>query len=153
MTLTALGALLPLVALLVPGLAQPRAGKDQIAVRDAWVRVSSAARTVSSGYLVVENRASTPLALVRVEVEGVGNAELHAVVEENGRTTMKAIARLPVPPRGSAALAPGGTHLMLTEITRPLRLGTTLRMTLTFDNRQTRTVRAIVRPLDAMSAK
>ena len=66
---------------------------------------------------------------------------------------MKPLARLPVPARGSVTLAPGGTHLMVTGVTRPFRTGAHVRMTLPFDNRQTRTVQAVVRPLDATAVR
>ena len=96
---------------------------------------------------------AAPIALIRVVVDGARNAELHTVVDDNGRTIMKPLARLSVPARGSVTLAPGATHLMVTDVTRPFRVGAHVRLTLTFDNHQTRTVQAIVRPLDAVSVK
>ena len=39
------------------------------------------------------------------------------------------------------------------DIARPLQAGTTVAMTLTFDNGWTRTVRAVVRPLSAVSVR
>jgi copper(I)-binding protein len=133
--------------------AQRSASPDLLVVRDAWVRETSAMRTVSSGYLTIENRSDTPVGLVGIVVDGVRNAALHSVVDQQGRTAMRPIATLPVPARGSARLTPGGTHVMLTDVLRPLQAGTTVRMTLTFDNHQTRTVQARVRPLDAESAR
>ena len=122
-------------------------------VRDAWVRATSAARTVSSAYFRIDNHTGAPVALLKVAVDGARNAELHAVVEVNGRTMMQPLERLSIPARGSVTLAPGGTHLMVTGVTRPFRAGSHVRLTLTFDGRRTRTVQAIVRPLDAMSAR
>ena len=127
--------------------------QDSIVVRDAWVRQTSVTRTVSSGYLQIDNRTSAPIALVKVVVDGVRNTQVHRVAEENGRTAMTPVARLVIPQHSSVTLEPGGTHLMLTDVVRPLRAESTIRMILTFDNRQTRAVRAVVRPLDATSAR
>jgi copper(I)-binding protein len=134
--------------------AQPRpAASGAIVVRDCWVRESTAARTVSSGYLSIENKTGAAVSLVKVLVDGVRSAEIHTVVEEQGRTGMRPVPRMAIGAHGRVALAPGGTHVMLTDITRPLKRGTSVGMTLTFDNGQVRKVRAAVRPLDAMSAR
>jgi copper(I)-binding protein len=143
--MTSIAACLPLALAL---LAQP-----SLEVHDAWVRQTSATRTISSGYMRIENHSAAPVSLIRVAVDGARNAEVHAMVEDNGRTIMKPLARLPVPAHGSVTLAPGGTHLMVTDVTRPFQVGSHVRLTLTFDNHQIRTVQAIVRPLDAVSAK
>ena len=124
-----------------------------LVVRDAWIRESTASRTTSSGYFTIDNGTDTPVALVGVSLEGVRDAQMHAVVEREGQSGMRPLATLPIPARGSVSLAPGGAHVMLMEIVRPLRPGTSVEMTLTFDNKQTRRVRAVVRPLSAMSAR
>lgn len=136
------------LALAVALLPQP-----SLQVHDAWVRQTSATRTVSSGYLRIENHTAAAVALIRVEVDGARNAEVHTVVEDNGRTIMKPLARLSVPAHGSVTLAPGGTHLMVTDVTRPFQVGSRVRLTLTFDNHQKRTVQAVIRPLDAVAVR
>ena len=131
-----------------------RRGSDRgIVIGDAWVRESTATRTSSSGYLRIVNRTDRPVALVRVFVAGAAGAQLHAIVDQQGRTEMRPLSRLTIPANASVDLAPGGTHIMLTDIARPLAVGRTVEMRLTFDDGGTRTVRAVVRPLSAMSAR
>lgn len=132
------------------GRAAPAGG---LAIQDAWVRESTAARTISSGYFRIENRTDRPVSLVKVSLQGVGDAQLHSVVEQQGQSAMRPLASIPIPAHGAVDLAPGGAHVMLMDIARPLRIGTSVEMTLTFDNRQTRKVRAVVRPLAAVSAR
>jgi copper(I)-binding protein len=137
-----------------PAAAQGRATPaGSLVIRDAWVRESTATRTTSSGYLTIDNPSDAPIALVGVSVQGVGDTRIHAVVEQDGQAAMRPLATIRIPARGSIALAPGGTHVMLMEIARPLRPGASVEMVLTFDNKQTRRVRAVVRPLSAMSAR
>jgi periplasmic copper chaperone A len=128
------------------------AAASGIAVRDAWVRESSATRTVSSGYLTIDNRAAHDLALIGVAVEGAGRAELHTVVQD-GDAVMRPVDSLTIPARSSVELAPGGTHVMLFDVNPPLVAGNAATMTLTFGHNQQETVRAVVRPLAAMSVR
>lgn len=124
-----------------------------IAVRDAWVRVSTARRTSSSGYCRLENTTGKPVALVKITAAQVGTAEVHTMTDHDGQMSMHPVQTLTIPPHGTIDLAPGGTHIMLTDIARPLAIGSTLDMQFTFDNGRTQTVRAVVRPLDAMSIR
>lgn len=128
------------------------AAPSNIAVRDAWVRESSAIRTVSSGYLTIDNRAAHDLALIGVAVQGAGRAELHTVVQD-GDAVMRPVDSLTIPARSSVELAPGGTHVMLFDVNPPLVAGNAATMTLTFGDNQQETVRAVVRPLAAMSVR
>jgi len=124
-----------------------------IVVRDAWIRQTSATRTISSGYATIENRTASPIALVKVTMEGAATAALHGMTDEGGRAVMRPVARVPIAPGQSAALAPGGTHVMLSDVSRPMKVGTTVEMSFVFDNGRTVRVRAVVRPLDAMAAR
>ena len=133
--------------------AQPAAAAaSNVVVRDAWVRESTATRTVSSGYLTIDNRAALDLTLVGVAVEGAGRAELHTV-SQDGDAVMRRVESFTIPARSAVDLAPGGTHLMLFDVNPPLVAGDAAMMTLTFDNNLRETVRAVVRPLAAMSAR
>jgi copper(I)-binding protein len=148
-------ALLLLAAALSPGAATgPQAARDDgLVVRDAWVRESTPARTSSSGYFTIDNRTDRAVALVKVSVDGVADAQVHAIAGDQGQTVMRPLPALQIPAHGSVDLTPGGTHVMLMDIARPLKVGATVEMTVTFDDGRTRRVRALVRPLSAMSAR
>jgi periplasmic copper chaperone A len=142
-----------IVSLQQPGGSQSAASPaSDIVVRDAWVRETSAIRTVSSGYATIDNRAPRDLTLVGVAVEGAGRAELHTVVQDED-AVMRRVESLAIPARSSVRLEPGGTHVMLFDVNPPLVAGESAMMTLTFDNQQQETVSAAVSPLSAMSAR
>ena len=124
-----------------------------IAITDAWVRESTATRTASSGYFTIENRTDKPVTPITLSVAGVGDAQLHTMVDRQGQASMQPLEKLQIPPHASVDLAPGGIHVMMSDITRPLKVGSTVDLTLTFDGGRTRTVRAVVRPLSAISAR
>ena len=65
---------------------------------------------------------------------------------ENGMMTMREMAQgLPLPAGEAVALAPGGAHLMLMDLTAPLVAGETLPLTLDFADAAPVTVQAKVR--------
>jgi copper(I)-binding protein len=131
----------------------PGPSASGIVVRDAWVRESTATRTVSSGYMTIENRTAHEATLVGVTVAGAKRAELHTVVQEHGQGSMQAVAGVRIPARSSVALEPGGTHIMLFDVAPPFVRGRAVTMRFTFGDRHTQTIRAVVRPLNATSAR
>jgi copper(I)-binding protein len=154
MTVSLAGWVLLLSAMLSPGTVPARtAAPAGLVIRDAWVRASTATRTSSSAYLTIDNGTPTGTALVKIGLNGVGDAQVHTMVEQHGQATMRLLAAVPIAAHAVVELAPGGTHVMLMDIARPLQVGTTVAMTLTFDNGWTRTVRAVVRPLSAVSVR
>ena len=70
--------------------------------------------------------------LVRVTADYAIRAELHETVSTGGRMSMKPIARVPVPARGTVPFEPGGRHVMLYDLDPRARPGTTTLLTLTF---------------------
>jgi periplasmic copper chaperone A len=129
------------------------ASSTDIVVRDAWVRESTGNRTSSAGYVTIENRGARDVTLTGVAVDGAQRIELHTVMHGNGQGTMKSVGQVRIPAHGSVELAPGGLHAMIFEIAAPFERGKSVTMTLRFDDKQTRTVQAVVRPLSAMSAR
>ena len=98
------------------------ASKGHIAIYDA-VATASAAPDVSSLYFTIANAATLPDTLISVST-AVGTASLHTVVtDSSGVTRMQPLAGLVIPAGASVGLAPGGYHVMLTELRRPLEAG------------------------------
>ena len=129
------------------------ATSTDIVVRDAWVRESTAHRTTSAGYVTIENRGARDVILTGVAVDGAQRVELHAMLHDNGQATMKSVGQVRIPAHGSVELAPGGLHAMIFDIGSPFERGKAVTMTLRFDDKQIKTVQAVVRPLSATSAR
>ncbi len=58
--------------------------------------------------------------------------ELHTHVNDNGVMRMRPVPEIAVPAGGAVSLQPGGLHVMLIGLTRPLRAGDRVPVTLTF---------------------
>jgi copper(I)-binding protein len=71
---------------------------------------------------------------------------IHTMGAEHGVMRMReAPFGLPLPPSGELKLAPGGDHIMLMGLRRPLRLGQRVPITLKFAHAAPMTVEAVVR--------
>ena len=75
-------------------------------------------------FLSVENKGDSADRLLRVSTPVAGTAELHQMVMDAGVMRMRAIAGLDVKPGDRLVLQPGGYHVMLTDLKRPLQAGT-----------------------------
>lgn len=105
-----------------------------IEVVHPWARATPPAAKVGGGYAEIRNDGSEPDRLVSVTAEVAGRVEIHEMGVKDGIMTMRAVeGGVPVPASGTAALAPGGYHLMLLELKRPLKAGESFAGTMTFE--------------------
>jgi copper(I)-binding protein len=109
---------------------RPVATAGQLAVYDALAPASPAPE-VASLYFTVVNFGARADTLEQIGTP-LGTAQLHTVVTEGGRSLMRHVEALEIPPGDTVRLAPGGYHVMLTDLATPLRVGDTLRVTITF---------------------
>ena len=84
-------------------------------------------------YLVVENRGKQPDRLVGAASPAARIVEIHEMKMEGNLMRMRPVAGVDVPAGGKATLAPGGYHVMLSELQAPLVAGTTVPLTLRFE--------------------
>lgn len=96
-----------------------------------WSR-PAAAGTTGVGFMTLVNRGATADALVGAESPVARKVEMHATSMAGGVMRMTPEARVPLPAGGQVVFAPGGRHLMLRELTRPLKAGDRVPATLAF---------------------
>jgi len=90
--------------------------------RETWSRPAAAA-TVGVGYMSLENRGGAPDTLVGVTAPVAREVQIHRSVMTGGIMSMSRETRVQVPAHGAVAFAPGGYHLMLMDLKRPLKAG------------------------------
>lgn len=100
-------------------------------VRAAWSR-PAAQGTTGAGFMILANPGPKADALVAAASPLAGHVMIHQTAVSGGMASMKMVAEVKVPARGSVTFAPGGYHLMFVGLTRPLKAGDTLPATLTF---------------------
>jgi hypothetical protein len=105
-----------------------------LVVKDAVMRPTPGGSTNTSAFLTVENGGKAADTLVSVSCGCAAKVELHEMsMAAGGVMRMRALPQgLAVPAGGSAALKPGGSHVMVMGLKAPLVSGQTVPMTLTF---------------------
>lgn len=124
-----------------------------LTLRDAWVRApmgmegmsDSTGGVVTGAFLRIENKGSQPDRLVKVESDAAELVEIHKTEMTGDTMTMQQVDGVDVPAGGSAELKPGGFHIMLINLTRTLKAGDEVTLTLTFEQAGAVTLTAAVR--------
>lgn len=114
-------------------------------VEQPWVREVIPGQSATAAYLVIKSHDHEPDVLLGATCDAAGSVELHTMKTQGGTMRMKKLDRLALPARGTIALAPGGDHLMLFGLKRPLRSGERVRLTLNFQRAGKVEVEALVR--------
>ncbi|QNM98325.1 copper chaperone PCu(A)C [Chitinimonas koreensis] len=116
-------------------------------IHHPWARATPPGQGNGAVYLKINNAGGQPDALVAASVGALARAELHAHLNENGVMKMRPVERVAVPAKGSALLKPGGDHVMLIGLKRPLKEGDKLPLTLRFEKAGEVKVEIKVEPL------
>jgi len=114
-------------------------------VRDAYVRGLPPGVTNTSAYMTLVNTGDQTLVITGVTTPVAGQAQLHGSMEHGGMLHMMALQTLEVPARGELRLESRGSHIMLVELLQDLVVGSTVELTLQFEDGQTQLVTAPVR--------
>lgn len=131
------------------------AAAQPAAVRDAWIRAPAPGQKVAAAYLELTSRGNT--ALVAVASPAAAAVELHNTTMERGVMKMRPVRRIELPAGKAVKFAPGGLHLMLVDLKRPLKPGDKVPLTLTVEradraSRSVFTIEAVVRAPGARDA-
>ena len=120
------------LALLVAGLGVAEA-QAPLTASGAWVREPVPGRPVTAAFVVLENTGATDIQVVSAASDAAGTVELHEMVRSGDMMKMAPVKGIVVPAKGKVELKPGGLHMMLFELKKPLKEGDTINLTLTTD--------------------
>lgn len=136
---------LTVLAVLLAGVSSLHADSvrtSQVTVEGAWVR--EPAGRITGGYLTLKNPTIKPVTLKEASTPAAKFTEIHRMVMRGDAMQMEKIDSLVIPPGQTVVLRPGGLHLMLIELVRPLKAGERIPLELTFTD-GVRNVQALVR--------
>lgn len=101
-----------------------------VAIMDNWVRANAPGQSVGAAYMtLLSARDST---MIKAEADIAGSVEIHSMSMENGVMKMRMLEELPLKAGKAEKLAPGGFHLMLFDLKKPLTVGENVNFTLSF---------------------
>ncbi len=100
-----------------------------VSVSDPWVKAADKGMTAAFGTL--QNSGASAVDIVSASTPDSASMELHEVVDNNGQMVMQPVAGgITVPANGDLKLEPGGYHLMLMDVTTPIKAGQDVPITL-----------------------
>lgn len=105
-------------------------------VTDPWVRGVVAQQKVTGAFLRITSAQGGRLVAVASPLAGA--VEIHEMAMDGQVMRMRAVAGIDLPPGRAIELAPGGFHLMLMDLRRPLAAGDVVPLTLVVEGRDGR---------------
>ena len=87
-----------------------------------------------AAYMTISNRGESIDRLIGASSPIAKHVSLHGHTMKDGVMRMRPIEAIEVEPGTSSELAPGGLHIMLMELKKPLTAGMHFPLTLTFEN-------------------
>jgi copper(I)-binding protein len=130
------------------------AAHAQVTVKEAWVRASVPQQQATGAFMQLQ--AASDARLVSVSSPVTPIAEIHEMAVQDNVMKMRAVPAIELPAGKTVELKPGGYHVMLMDLKRPMQEGEIVSLTLVFEGkngqRETVEVKAPVRPLNAGAA-
>ena len=117
-------------------------GSDPVTVSDAWARTSPSGVTMGAAYFDITSADDDSLVAVSVSSDVAARAEIPEVVKamdmgddemHDDAMSMQEMDALELPAGTLVQLAPGGYHIMMIDLAKPLVVGETFDLTLDFD--------------------
>jgi copper(I)-binding protein len=103
-------------------------------ISQGWSRATPGGAKIGAGYFTIANKGSSADKLVSVSGDIAGKIDVHEMAMTDGVMTMRPLEQgLTIDPGKTVTLAPGGYHLMLTDLKKPLKQGDTVPLTLEFE--------------------
>jgi copper(I)-binding protein len=133
------GALALIVSLVFPAAASAQPStreivKGDLVIAAPWSRATPQGAAVAGGYLTITNKGTAPDRLLSFSTDLADQPEVHEMKEEGGVMKMRPLkAGLAIPPGATVRLEPGGYHLMLLKLKKPLVEGQRFKATLMFE--------------------
>ena len=149
-SITAASLPIALVALFFSATPPAVAEPSDIVVERPWARASIGVNRPGAAYFEVRNDGNETISLVGVETDIAAMPQVHqTTTDASGVSRMSMVERLEIAPGETRALEPGGAHVMLMKLQRPMKEGESFMITLRFEGGETATVEVPIRNLAA----
>lgn len=121
-----------------------------IVIEQPWSRATPV--KVGGAYMTLRNNGALADRLVKVASPIAEKGEIHETKVEGGTAMMRAVDGIELKPRGgSVQMKPGGLHVMLMGLQRPLKEGERIKLVLTFERAGTIEIEARVEKAGALA--
>jgi periplasmic copper chaperone A len=105
----------------------------ELQIDHPWSRELPPNAITGAAYLVVHNQGATEDRLLGAQTPRAKQTEIHTMLQLGEVMKMQKLDSVGIPAGGETKLAPGGTHLMLLGLQKPLVAGERFPLTLLFE--------------------
>ena len=141
-----------ILAALLAGLSA--AAHADVSIKDAWVRATVPAQRATGAFMQLTSSEAVRVVAIRSPAARI--VELHEMRMDGDKMVMQALPWLDLAPGKPVELKPGGYHVMLIDLAKPLSAGDKVALTLVVegkDNKRSNVeISAEVRGLDGKPA-
>ncbi|HML10389.1 MAG TPA: copper chaperone PCu(A)C, partial [Stellaceae bacterium] len=103
---------------------------DDIKITNTWARATPGGAQTAAAYATIESTGGDRL--TGASTPAAQKAEIHEMTMIGNVMNMRPLDGIDLPPGQAVTLKPGGYHIMLTSLAKPLREGDTFALTLDF---------------------
>ena len=122
--------------------------KKNVMITNAWVRSTNPGQAVGAAYMTLIAKQNATL--MRVESDVSASVEMHSMNMANGVMKMRMLENLKLTANKPYSLTPGGFHMMLFNLKKPLNVGDNVRVTLYFKTKLTQFKQTIIVPVKSI---
>jgi len=123
------------------------AANTDLVIHDPYVRLAPPNAPATGAFMVIKNSANADRKLITAESTAAKTVELHNHINDSGVMKMRQVHSIDIKANGQAELKPGSYHLMLINMTQPLKEGDSVSITLYFDDGSKQHINAPVRKI------
>ena len=147
--LLTLAAVAASIAISLPAFAQ----NASIQVEKPWARATPGGATTGAVYMTLDNKSNAEDRLIGASSDVAGTVQIHEMKVVDGTMKMREVAGgLAIPAGGAVVLKPGGYHVMLIGLKKPLKAGDSFPLTLQFQKAGSVSVTVPVQAIGASEA-
>jgi len=104
-----------------------------VKIENAWARATPGMAKNGGAYLTVVNAGKSRDRLVAATADVAKRVEVHTHINDNGIMRMRQVDGIDLPAGGTIQMKPGGYHVMLIGLHKPLKKGERFPVTLVFE--------------------
>ncbi|MDX8404044.1 MAG: copper chaperone PCu(A)C [Mariprofundaceae bacterium] len=131
----------------------PTYAAAEIMVEDAWVRLPPPVADTAAGYMTIRNSSDHDVKITSIATSAADHPEFHAMTMQDGMMHMHKMDKVIIPAKGKINFGPGGNHLMLIDLTKSLKTGEHLMITLETSDGESVMIHAEVKDMRNKSGK
>lgn len=104
-----------------------------LSVDQVWARATPGGAKTGAVYLTVVNGTGSDDKIVGASTPAAREAQFHTTIDDNGIMKMRELESIEIKAGATVTLKPGGTHVMLVGLAKPLKPGDSFPLTLEFE--------------------